>query len=176
MCKLHFFLPPHHTTVDPTLTISHSKGSFPRRLKFLNPKKCPLQLYLKRMDIEQEVRTDLLGFNCTFEYLEYEKTLHAAQMHLTSQRDVEWVGYLKSIGGPENLKPAGVFKPSPDLKAIVRRGIPVAYRASVWQKISLSSLLRSQFPATYYKDLLAKVSSGSLDKKVMDEIEKDLDR
>lgn len=128
------------------------------------------------MDIEQEVRTDLLGFNCTFEYLEYEKTLHAAQMHLTSQRDVEWVGYLKSIGGPENLKPAGVFKPSPDLKAIVRRGIPVAYRASVWQKISLSSLLRSQFPATYYKDLLAKVSSGSLDKKVMDEIEKDLDR
>jgi len=122
------------------------------------------------------MRTDMLGFNCTFEYLEYEKTLHAQQGHITTQRDLEWVGYLKSIGGPENLKPAGVFKPSPDLKAIVRRGIPVAFRASVWQKISLSSLLRSQFPSTYYKDLLAKVAEGKLDEKVMNEIEKDLDR
>ena len=97
-------------------------------------------------------------------------------MHLTTQRDIEWVGYLKSIGGPENLKPAGVFKPSPDLKAIVRRGIPVAYRASVWQKISLSSLHRSQFPTTYYKSLLDRAAAGELDKKVTSDIEKDLDR
>lgn len=128
------------------------------------------------MDIESTTCKDLLGFNCSFEYLEYERAFHAAQMHQTSQRDLEWVGYLKSIGGPENLKPAGVFKPSPDLKAIVRRGIPVAYRASVWQKISLSSLHRSTFPPAYYKSLLDKVAAGELDKKVMDEIEKDLDR
>lgn len=128
------------------------------------------------MDIESVSCKDLFGFNCTFEYQEYERAFYAAQMHITTQRDIEWVGYLKSIGGPENLKPAGVFKPSADLKAIVRRGIPVAYRASVWQKISLSSLHRSQFPATYYKTLLQRVSDGQLDKKVADEIEKDLDR
>lgn len=128
------------------------------------------------MDFESTTCKDIYGFNCTFEYQEYEKEYNASQVHITTQRDIEWVGYLKSIGGPENLKPAGVFKPSPDLKAIVRRGIPVAFRASVWQKISLSSLQRSQFPVTYYKTLLQRVEDGQLDKKVMDEIEKDLDR
>jgi hypothetical protein len=128
------------------------------------------------MEIESASYTDLFGFNCSFEYQEYERAHYAAQMHLTTQRDIEWVGYLKSIGGVENLKPAGVFKPSADLKAIVRRGIPVAYRASVWQKISLSSLHRMQFPAGYYKSLVAKAGSGGLDQKIMNEIEKDLDR
>ena len=89
----------------------------------------------------------------------------------TLQRDLEWVDYLKAIGmqrilnlpafhfyfghvdvcmwfflhvlgGPENLKPAGIFKPSDDLKVMVRRGVPVAYRSLVWQKLSLSSLHR----------------------------------
>jgi hypothetical protein len=147
-----------------------------RRLRFLNPKKVPLQLYLHRMEIESISCKDLFGFNCTFEYQAYEREFRAAQMHMTSQRDIEWVGYLKSIGGPENLKPAGVFKPSADLKAIVRRGIPVAFRASVWQKISLSSLHRSLFPVNYYKSLLERAATGQLDKKVKDEIEKDLDR
>ena len=128
------------------------------------------------MDIESTTHTDLFGFNCTFEYQEYEKEFYAAQMERTSQRDLEWVGYLKSIGGPENLKPAGVFKPCADLKAIVRRGIPVAYRASVWQKISLSSLHRSQYPNNYYQTLLKRVENKELDSKIINEIEKDLDR
>lgn len=133
-------------------------------------------MYLQRMDIESVTCKDLFGFNCTFEYQAYEREFRAAQVHITTQRDIEWVGYLKSIGGPENLKPAGVFKPSADLKAIVRRGIPVAYRACAWQKLSLSSLHKSQFPPGYYNSLLQRVSAGELDKKVRDEIEKDLDR
>jgi hypothetical protein len=73
---------------------------------------------LQRNEEDSKSRTDLLGFSCTFEHLEYEKAFHAAHLQHTTQRDIEWVGYLKSIGGPENLKPAGVFKPSSDLKAI----------------------------------------------------------
>jgi hypothetical protein len=122
------------------------------------------------------VRVDLFGFNCSFEYQKYEQEFHSTHGLVTSQRDIEWVGYLKSIGGPENLKPAGIFKPSPDLKAIVRKGIPVAFRPIVWQKISLSSLHRLQFPADYYETLQTRIKAGELDKKVIDEIEKDLDR
>ena len=133
-------------------------------------------MYLQRMEVTSTAQIDLFGFNCSFEYQEYERAFHAAQMQQTSQRDLEWVGYLKSIGGPENLKPAGVYKPSADLKAIVRRGIPVAYRALVWQKISLSSLHRLQFPEDYYETLLARAAAGELDSKVKEEIEKDLDR
>lgn len=57
-------------------------------------------------------------------------------------------------GGPGNLKPAGIFKPSRDLKAMVRRGIPVAYRALVWQKISLSSIHRSEATISQSHSLL----------------------
>lgn len=117
---------------------------------------------------------DLLGFNCTPKYHFSEREFHASQMAHTARRDLEWVGYLKSIGGPENLKPAGVYRPSPDLKAIVRRGIPVAYRSLVWQKISLSSLHRLQYPSNYYANLLNRLDE--VDQKVKDEIEKDLDR
>lgn len=67
--------------------------------------------------------------------------------NVMKERDMEWVEYLKSIGGPENLKPAGVFKPSNDLKMLVRRGIPVAYRALLWPKLAQSSLYRLEVSA-----------------------------
>ncbi|KAJ1419579.1 rab-GTPase-TBC domain-containing protein [Ochromonadaceae sp. CCMP2298] len=132
------------------------QGAFSRRLKFLHTAKCPLELYLQRLQTADSVQTDLLGFSCSFEYRAFERASHAAHEVQNSLRDVEWVGYLKAIGGPENLKPAGVFKPSADLKAIVRRGVPVAYRALVWPKISLSSLLRREYPDDYYESLLAR--------------------
>lgn len=117
----------------------------------------------------------MLGFNCSFEYRLDEMAFRNTHLNTTTQRDMEWVAYLKSIGGPENLKPAGIFKPSPDLKAIVRRGIPVAFRSTVWQRISLSSIHRLQFPADYYSSLLDRVPT-ELNAKVRDDIEKDVDR
>ena len=126
--------------------------------------------------MQGQLQTDLLGFNCSFEYHLGERAFHAAQSPLTHQRDLEWLAYLKSIGGAENLKPAGIFKPSPELKALVRRGIPVAFRALVWQKISLSSLQRLEYPAQHYAELLQRVGVGELDPKVRDDIEKDVDR
>lgn len=116
----------------------------------------------------------MLGFGCSFEYQAEERALRQANTETIHQRDMEWVAYLKSIGGPENLKPAGIFRPSKDLKALVRRGIPVAFRALVWQKISLSHLYKLQFPATYYSDLLGRIDQ--LSAKVKDDIEKDVDR
>jgi hypothetical protein len=121
-----------------------------------------------------EVRRDLLGFHCSLEDLIDDKLHRHSQGSLTNQRDLEWVEYLKAIGGPENLKPAGVFKASRDLKAIVRRGIPVAFRSLVWQKISLSSIHRLDYPSDYYSSLLLRV--GELSYKVRDDIEKDVDR
>lgn len=58
---------------------------------------------------------------------------------------------------------------------MVRKGIPVAYRASIWPKISLSSVYRLQFPADYYQTLLVR-SEGELAEKVKIDIEKDIDR
>lgn len=69
----------------------------------------------------------------------------------------------------------GIFKPSKELKNLVRRGIPVAYRALVWQKISLSSLHRREFGKDYYSSLLQQ-APVVLDYRVRDDIEKDIDR
>lgn len=76
--------------------------------------------------------------------------------------------------GPENLKPGGRFKSSPELKNLCRRGVPVAFRSLVWQKISLSSVYRLGYPSDYYLDLLSR--SSELNKAVIDDIEKDVDR
>lgn len=159
----------------PLLILICRKGSFSRKITFLNPKRCSLPMYLQRMNIEMPVHRDLLGFNCSFAYHLDELTRHSRLQEGQSRRDVEWVGYLKSIGGAENLKPAGVFKPSRDLRDIVRRGVPAAFRPLVWQKISLCSVLRREFPDNYYH---ASVVSrlADLDPKVRDEIEKDVDR
>lgn len=69
----------------------------------------------------------------------------------------------------------GIFKPSKELKALVRRGIPVAYRSLVWQKISLSSLHRREYGQNYYSSLLMQADKD-LDFRVRDDIEKDIDR
>lgn len=58
---------------------------------------------------------------------------------------------------------------------MVRKGIPVAYRALVWPKISLSSVYRLQFPTNYYQNLLER-SENELTSRVKSDIEKDVDR
>jgi hypothetical protein len=60
----------------------------------------------------------------------------------SQQLDKLWFEYLKSIGGPDNLKPAGVYTPAIELAQLVRRGIPTAFRPLLWKKLSLCDSLR----------------------------------
>jgi hypothetical protein len=151
-------------------------GGFPRRYKFLNYRKCSLDAYLLKVEQSSRLKTDMLGFNSSVEEILSEQALRQQTRVTTMQRDLEWVDYLKSIGGPENLKPAGIYKASPDLKAMVRRGIPVAFRALIWPRISLSSIHRIKYPKDYYQQLLSRIEAGELCAKVKDDIEKDVDR
>ncbi|RYY83889.1 hypothetical protein EON63_10305 [archaeon] len=172
----------------------------PRKLKFLNPKKNSLSLYKKKLAPRAPgTLTDMYGFVCSHEEYLLEKEFYRVYSGIRKQRDHEWVEYLKSIGehthtythahihsythtyihihigGAENLKPAGVYKPSKDLKQMCRQGIPVAYRCLVWQKISMSSLYKLHYPANYYASLVSNIHTLK-DKKVFTDIEKDVDR
>jgi hypothetical protein len=117
---------------------------------------------------------DLYGFPIDENDKKSEKEFSKLQSELIEERDKEWNTYLKSVGGLDGLKPAGNFKPSTELKQKIRRGIPVAWRGSVWQKVSLSSLYKAQHPVNYYQNLLSRVDE--LGSKVVTDIEKDLDR
>lgn len=115
------------------------EGGSDRHLKFLNTKKCPVSVYSDRISMKHKIKKDLFGFSRSIDFLRKESGHVLSRASITAQRDVEWVDYLKSVGGPANLKPAGVFKPNKRLKALVRRGIPVAFRPSLWLHISLAS-------------------------------------
>ena len=165
-----------HTTLDDDIddilmfleTLQESRLN--RKLTFLDPSRVAEAAHLQTKNQSK----DLLGFSRDLDYLLRERIFNNANLSTTAQRDLEWVAYLKHIGGPDNLKPAGNFEPSSELKCMVRRGIPAAFRSLIWQKISLSSLHRLNYPATYYSDLVSR--SVELNNKVADDIEKDVKR
>ena len=119
--------------------------------------------------------TDIYGFIRSESYMLQDQYYSLKQIQdIITNRDLQWISYLKSIGGPDHIKPAGIHRSSEPLKSLVRRGIPVAFRAIIWQKISLSSIHRSQYPIDYYKTLVKNISQ--LNEKVNISIEKDLYR
>jgi hypothetical protein len=152
------------------------QSELPVKYKFLNPKRMSFEHYVQQLALQTKLDKDLYGFTRTTEYLIAEKDYLNSHRHVLLHRDMEWVEYLKAIGGPENLKPAGQFKPSNDLKTMCRRGIPAAFRPLVWQKISLCNNYRKQHPEKYYKSLLVRVLNNELPQRVMNTIEKDVDR
>lgn len=150
------------------------EGQLERRLRLLNPRKCPVAIYAERMAQQQKCHKDMFGFLRSLEYLQKERRWKASRISIDAQRDIDWIEYLKSIGGADNLKPSGMFRSSPELKKLVRRGIPVAYRALVWPKISLAGRYRQKYPDNYYQELLSR--KHELDPKVEIDIDKDTDR
>jgi len=131
--------------------------------------------YIKNNSNSTKKLTDIYGFIRNESYMLQDQYYALKQIQdIITNRDLQWISYLKSIGGPDNIKPAGIFKSSEPLKSLVRRGIPVAFRAIIWQKISLSSIHRSQYPSDYYKTLVKNISQ--LNEKVNISIEKDLSR
>jgi hypothetical protein len=149
-------------------------GGLPRRLRFLNTKVQSIAVFRESLALQVKVKgeKDMFGFNRSLEYLLAERMYNLSQADFIIQRDLQWVEYLKQIGGADNLKPAGSFKPSHDLKAIVRQGIPAAFRPLLWQKISLSSIHRLKYPTDYYDSLLGRIED--LSGKVRDDIGKKL--
>jgi hypothetical protein len=120
-------------------------------------------------------RKDLYGFNRSLDYLASERQHLSSTTVATNKRDLDFLQYMKGIGGTDNIKGDGVFKASKELKQLVRRGIPAAYRASVWIKISLSDVYKSSFPAFYYQTLVSR-SESEVAAAVKFDIEKDIDR
>jgi hypothetical protein len=143
-------------------------------MRFLDPVIFPIAVYEERMALQSKSNKDMYGFLRTVEYLQNERHNYAANISDVSKRDMEWVSYLKSVGGTDNLKPSGSFKSSKELKLMVRRGIPAAYRSSVWKSISLSSRRQKLFPTDYYERLVSQIKY--MDPKVADDIDKDLNR
>jgi len=118
---------------------------------------------------------DMYGFARTEQYVAEERRYQSETGEVTKRRaDLEWIQYLKAIGGPGNVKPAGRFKPSQDLKALVRKGIPIAFRSLLWMELSLVNVTQSNYPDNYYQTLLSRCDTIS-DKTRLD-IEKDVDR
>jgi hypothetical protein len=136
-------------------------SNIPRRLRFLNTAFCPIAVYIERLALgrRNQNRTDVYGFVRSAEYLKDEHTFMTTNMTALSQRDHDWITYLKSIGGSANLKPFGQFRPSVKLKLMVRRGIPAAFRPLLWQHISMSHHFQSKFPIDYYATLLERLKT-----------------
>ncbi len=135
---------------------------------------CPLTVYEERIALKDKSKKDMYGFLRTVEYLQNERHNFALNVSDVARRDQDWVTYLKSIGGAENLKPSGSFKSSKELKLMVRRGIPAAFRPLIWKNISLSNLRQKTYPPGYYQELVSNIQY--MNPKVADDIDKDLNR
>lgn len=153
----------------------HRMSTMPCRLRFINPSACSVTSYEKKMNFRKKSQKDMYGFIRSTDYLVSERLHRSSRIGVHAQLDLDWIEYLKSIGGPANLKPYGTFKPSLELKTLVRRGIPVALRPLIWPFISRTDVYRRGYSDNYYESLLLRAESD-LDPKVKDDIEKDLDR
>ncbi len=149
-------------------------------LEFLNMRQLSLAEYKEAL-AKRKTYYDPLGFPIVMadetDNGKAEKSSAAKTETMEHHIAIEkiWFQYMKSIGGPENLKPVGVFTPSDDLCELVRRGVPIAYRALIWNKISLSDIERRKYPVYYYQQLLARVET-EMPVKAGKEINNDIDR
>lgn len=79
-----------------------------RTLRFISP---IVLLDNNRVKIKTQNK-DFFGFFRDLDYLLGERVYNNANLSLIEQRDLEWIAFLKHIGGADNLKPVGVFEPS----------------------------------------------------------------
>jgi hypothetical protein len=145
------------------------------KLKFVNPKVCSVKDYERRMQMRKKSQKDMYGFVRPTSYLVLERQFRTTRVGIAAQLDVDWVEYLKAIGGPSNLKPYGTFSPSDPLRALVRRGVPVALRPMIWTYLSRTDKYRRRYQESYYSDLLRRIETD-LEKTIKEDIEKDLER
>ena len=79
--------------LDDTATLLEiiKADSLPQRLRFLQPKKMPVRIYLDKLDMLRKSQTDFYGFARTKEYLLAEKQYSAMHQKLIQTRDTDWV-------------------------------------------------------------------------------------
>jgi hypothetical protein len=149
-----------------------------RRMQFLNVSKCSIKYFRETQGSSSSVPRDKFGFRRSLHYIIAGKEKEKEQNKKSVLRDQEFVQYLKRIGGTHNLKPGGMFRCSPELKAVVRRGIPIAFKSVVWLEVSLANVHRRAFCDDYYQQCIDKATSdqsASMQHTLM-EIGKDVDR
>lgn len=101
---------------------------------------------------------DSMNFECSWDSFVSERKYFEDRKGLNDRIDIAWHDYLKSIGGIDNMKPAGVFPPSRDLRSLVRSGVPAAFRPFIWQRISLSSNCKVYYGEDYYFTLRRRLT------------------
>ena len=69
----------------------------PWRLRFLNTSICSLHIYIDKMSLHNSSHKDIYGFVQSTWYIRMEKEITKKSCEVRSQRDLEWVGYLKVI-------------------------------------------------------------------------------
>jgi hypothetical protein len=93
--------------------------------------------YINHLEMQKKSRRDLYGFlRTTGQLMEETALLTPQRRKMIEQRDLDWVNFLKSVGGLDGLKPSGAMEPSQVLRTMCRRGIPAAYRGRVWMYTS----------------------------------------
>lgn len=154
------------------ISIRISADVTPRRFTFLSVSRCSISVYQDALD--REKKKDKFGFRRNLVYLIKEDELDQAQDSKREQkRDEAFVGYLKKIGGIQNLKPAGMC--SDELAAVIRRGVPIAYRGAVWSELSMANHYRRSLGTDYYQLCLERADTD-LPSQVRTDVEKDVDR
>ena len=65
-----------------------------RKIRLLNPRKCPVAIYAERMEMQQKSHKDMFGFLRSLEYLQKERQWKSARVAIDGQRDIDWIEYL----------------------------------------------------------------------------------
>eukprot|EP00968_Pinguiococcus_pyrenoidosus_P006024 scaffold395_cov243-Pinguiococcus_pyrenoidosus.AAC.11 len=99
---------------------------------------------------------DSFGFSRDFRYLLNEAKHLRATRKTVEARNEAWREYIMRIGGLANLcnRPG---QESAELKALVRRGIPMPYRPAIWARLSGANEARRKAPRGYYNLLVRSV-------------------
>ena len=144
----------------------------PMRLTFLSLTKCTKATYTTAM--EKDSAKDKFGFRRNVHYLIKEDAAEKSRDSKHEQkRDEDFVGYLKQIGGVQNLMPGG--RCNEELSTVIRKGVPIAYRGSVWSQLSQANHHRRHLGENYYEQCLRE-AENALPHQTKIDIEKDLDR
>lgn len=144
------------------------------KLTFYRPSHVTIEEYIE--SVKERAYYNIYKFRCSLEELIEEKRMAQQQFKQRERHDMEWFHYLKSVGGYRNLVRGGLFNNhSPELRQLIRKGIPIALRVPIWPQISLSTVYRLSYSKTHFHELVALIDE-KLSEKVAIDIEKDIGR
>ncbi|ETW10326.1 hypothetical protein, variant 1 [Aphanomyces invadans] len=162
------------------LAIKATTGATSRVLRFLDPNVLPLD-QMNHRAADALLNCDNYGFAKDDEYfLQYRKHLRLKKAQPNHYAvATAWVEFLQTCGGLDGLDAkynrSGAFTRAEvkvHLEPLILRGIPTAFRASIWGILTNVSGYKAAFPRTHYADLL----HGDMRTSMADDIDKDVGR